>query len=85
MSQIHSDSSIGVQKMTYWVQNLSRDLQHVGKHIKSTKKVYTWDFDVRMSDNSYIKEGGLDKKWRSIKVVVIDSTVSKKRTVKVND
>ena len=38
-----------------------------------------------MGDESYIKEGGLDKKWRTIKVTVVDSTVSKKRTVIVND
>ena len=38
-----------------------------------------------MGDKSYIKEGGLDKEWRTIKVTVVDSTVSKKRTVIVND
>ena len=73
------------QKMTYLVQNFSHNIQEVGKHIKATKKIHTWKFDVCMSKDSYLKDNCLDKKWKSFEVIVIDSIVTKKKTVRVND
>ena len=71
--------------MTYWVQNFHYDVQEVGSIIKASKKIFTWKFDVRMSDDSYIKDNGLDKNWRNYEVVLVDSVVSKKKSVRVNN
>ena len=38
-----------------------------------------------MSDDSYIKDNGLDKNWRNYEVVLVDSVVSKKKSVRVNN
>ena len=57
----------------------------MGKHIKGSKKILSWKFDVRMSDDSYIKDNCLDKNWRSYEVVLVDSLVTKKKSVRVND
>ena len=38
-----------------------------------------------MAENSYIKEGGLDKTWKTVEVRMIDSVISKKKTICVND
>ena len=45
-----------MNKITYEVQNFKKEIEHVGKIIKGTKVAYTWDFDVRMSDKSFIKD-----------------------------
>ena len=84
MTKTSSDGTMD-RKMTYWVQNFSHDVQEIGKHIKGSKKMFTWRFDVRMSDDSFIKDNCLDRNWRSFEVVVIDSLVSKKKSVRVND
>ena len=38
-----------------------------------------------MSDDSYIKDNCLDKNWRNYEVVLVDSVVSKKKSVRVNN
>ena len=38
-----------------------------------------------MASDSYMKKGGIDKTWRSIKVTLVDSNHSMKRTLIVND
>ena len=59
-------------------------MQEVGRHFKSTKKIYTWKFDARMGSDSYVKDNCLGKKWRCFEVTMIDSVVSQKKTVRVN-
>ena len=75
----------GCNKMTYLVQNFSHEIQEVGRHIKATKKIYSWKFDVCMDKNSYIKDNCLDRSWNKFEVIMIDSLVTKKKTVRVND
>ena len=57
----------------------------MGKFISTTKVAYTWDFDVRMGDDSYLQEGKLGKTWKHVRVEMHDSLLTKKKTIRIND